>query len=90
MRGNVDFMADGPQKAPASWIPLVMDKQNKWSMVVGTEAGEGYVILNSLQTIQALGRTGKQELSEVFLFWRNRLQLCWHKPQLYHRISCRS
>ena len=78
MRGNVDFMADGPQKAPASWIPLVMDKQNKWSMVVGTEAGEGYVILNSLQTIQALGRTGKQELSEVlhnFLFWRNQLQL---------------
>jgi len=69
-------MADGPQKAPAPWIPLVTDKQNKWPMVVGAEAGKGYVILNSLQTIQALGRTGKQELSEVlhnFLFWRGQL-----------------
>ena len=74
--GNADFMADGPQKAPAPWIPLVTDKQNKWPMVVGAEAGKGYVILNSLQIIQALGRTGKQELSEVlhnFLFWRGQL-----------------
>ena len=79
MRGNADFMADGPQKAPAPWIPLVTGKQNKWPMVVGAEAGKGYVILNLLQTIQALGRTGKQELSEVlhnFLFWRNQLRLC--------------
>ncbi|MAG84028.1 hypothetical protein CMK10_07705 [Candidatus Poribacteria bacterium] len=79
MQDNADFMADGPQKALAPWIPLVTDKQNKWPIVAGAEAGKGYVILNSLQTIQALERTGKQELSEVlhnFLFWSNQQRPC--------------
>ena len=58
MRGNVDFMADGPQKAPASWIPLVMDKQNKWSMVVGTEAGEGFANSEHEQGGHPVQRTG--------------------------------
>ena len=47
----------------------------RWS-AKGAEAGKEYVIPNSLQIIQALGRTGKQELSEVlhnFPFWRGQL-----------------
>ena len=53
MQDNADFMADGPQKAPAPWIPLVTDKQNKWPMVVGAEAGKGYVISGVWENWQA-------------------------------------
>jgi hypothetical protein len=47
-------------------------------MVVGAEAGKGYIVFNSLQVIQALANTGNQELVEVmenFLFWRGPLSV---------------
>jgi hypothetical protein len=74
--GAGDFMADGPHEAPAPWVPLVTDKQNNWPMIVGAEAGKGYVVLNSLQILQSIQRTGKKEVIEVlenFLFWRGSL-----------------
>ena len=76
--GGGDFMADGPQEVDPPWIPLVTDKLNKWPMVVGAEAGKGYIVFNSLQVIQALANTGNQELVEVmenFLFWRGPLSV---------------
>ena len=71
--GEGDFMADGPHEAPKPWKPLITDKQNKWPLVVWAKAGKGDVVFNSLQILQSLGRTGKNEVSEVlhnFLFWR--------------------
>jgi hypothetical protein len=68
-----DFMADGPHEAKAPWEPLVTDKGNGWPLVVGASAGSGYVVFNSLQILQALGRAGNEEVAEVlqnFLFWR--------------------
>ena len=75
--GNGDFMADGPQQAPAPWKALVTDKQNKWALVVGAEAGKGYVVMNSLQILQSIARVGRDEVIEVlenFLFWRGSLK----------------
>jgi hypothetical protein len=68
-----DFMADAPHEVKPPWEPLVTDKGNKWPLVAGAEAGRGYVVFNSLQILQALGRTGNKEVAEVlqnFLFWR--------------------
>ena len=68
-----DFMADAPHEVKPPWEPLVTDKGNKWPLVVGAESGPGYVVFNSLQILQALGRTGNEVIAEVlhnFLFWR--------------------
>ena len=83
-------MADGPQEASKPWLPLVVDKQNKWPLVVWAKAGKGDVVFNSLQILQSLGRANKKEVAEVlhnFLFWRgprdvdaqNRLSTTWAK-----------
>ncbi|NIW10730.1 MAG: hypothetical protein GWN33_09270, partial [Gammaproteobacteria bacterium] len=53
----------------------VTDRQNNWPLVVGAPAGKGYVVFNSLQILQSLGRLGNKEVAEVlqnFLFWRGR------------------
>jgi len=71
--GGGDFMADGPQEVGPPWEPLVTDRQNNWPLVVGAPAGKGYVVFNSLQILQSLGRLGNKEVAEVlqnFLFWR--------------------
>ncbi|MFQ6041729.1 MAG: hypothetical protein ACE5PV_12800 [Candidatus Poribacteria bacterium] len=71
--GAGDFMADAPHEVKPPWEPLVTDKGNKWPLVAGAEAGSGYVVFNSLQILQALGRAGHDEVAEVlqnFLFWR--------------------
>ncbi|MFZ2145862.1 MAG: hypothetical protein WAV28_01480 [Sedimentisphaerales bacterium] len=71
--GAGDFMADGPQEVEPPWEPLVTDKQNNWPLVAGAPAGKGYVVFNSLQILQSLGRLGNKEVAEVlqnFLFWR--------------------
>jgi hypothetical protein len=68
-----DFMADAPHEVKPPWEPLVTDKGNKWPLVAGAEAGSGYVVFNSLQILQALGRLGNEKVAEVlqnFLFWR--------------------
>jgi len=73
--GAGDFMADGPQEAEPPWEPLVTDRQNNWPLVVGAPAGKGYVVFNSLQILQSLGRLGNTDVAEVlqnFLFWRGR------------------
>jgi len=73
--GAGDFMADGPQVVDPPWEPLVTDRQNNWPLVVGAPAGKGYVVFNSLQILQSLGRLGNTEVAEVlqnFLFWRGR------------------
>jgi len=69
--GNDDFMADGPHEAKSPWEPILISKD--WPIVVGAKAGSGYVVFNSLQILQALGRTGNDKIVEVlenFLFWR--------------------
>ena len=74
--GAGDFMADAPHEVKPPWEPLVTDKGNKWPLVAGAEAGSGYVVFNSLQILQTLGRLGNKEVAEVlhnFLFWRGRL-----------------
>ena len=71
--GGGDFMADGPHEVEPPWEPLVTDKQNNWPLVAGAPAGKGYVVFNSLQILQSLGRLGTKEVAEVlqnFLFWR--------------------
>jgi hypothetical protein len=43
---------------------------------VGADAGSGYVVFSSLQTLQALGRTGNEKIIEVMhnmLFWHGPL-----------------
>jgi hypothetical protein len=73
--GGGDFMADGPQEVEPPWEPIVTDRQNNWPLVVGAPAGKGYVVFNSLQILQSLGRLGNKEVAEVlqnFLFWRGR------------------
>jgi len=68
-----DFMADGPHEAEKPWEPLLLAGGNDWPVVVGAESGPGYVVFNSLQILQALGRTGNEVIAEVlhnFLFWR--------------------
>ncbi len=72
--GQGDFMADGPHEANAPWEPLLIS--NNWPILVGAQAGKGYVVFNSLQVLQALGRTGNELIVEVlqnFLFWRGPL-----------------
>ncbi|GIX07927.1 MAG: hypothetical protein KatS3mg115_2330 [Candidatus Poribacteria bacterium] len=72
--GQGDFMADAPHEAKAPWEPLLIS--NNWPIVVGAEAGRGYVVFNSLQIMQALGRTGNPKIAEVlenFLLWRGKL-----------------
>lgn len=74
--GAGDFMADAPHEVKPPWKPLITDKSNKWPLVVGATAGSGYVVFNSLQILQSLGRTGKKEVAEVlqnFLFWHGPL-----------------
>jgi len=71
--GAGDFMADAPHEVETPWEALVTDKQNNWPLVAGTAAGKGYVVFNSLQILQSLGRLGNKEVAEVlqnFLFWR--------------------
>ncbi len=91
--GAGDFMADGPHEADPPWVPLITS--NKWPIVVGAPAGQGYVVFNSLQILQSLGRTGKKEVVEVlqnFLFWRGPLAVrsdgkmttTWAKLKLAH------
>jgi hypothetical protein len=58
--GAGDFSADGPQKVNAPWVPLLTDKTNGWVLVAGAEAGKGYVVFNSLQVLQSLGRDPKR------------------------------
>jgi len=77
--GAGDFMADGPHEADPPWQPLIIS--SNWPVVVGAEAGEGYVVFNSLQVLQALGRTGNEKVAEVLhnlLFWRGPLATCVH------------
>jgi len=72
--GASDFMADAPHEVKAPWQPLIIS--SGWPIVVGAEAGGGYVVFNSLQVLQALGRTGNEKISEVMhnlLFWRGPL-----------------
>jgi hypothetical protein len=72
--GASDFMADGPHEAKAPWQPLIIS--SGWPIVVGAEAGGGYVVFNSLQVLQALGRTGNEKVAEVLhnlLFWHGPL-----------------
>jgi hypothetical protein len=72
--GDGDFMADGPHEAKAPWEPLVI--ASNWPIVVGAEAGSGYVVFNSLQLLQSLGRTSNEKVAEVMenlLFWRGAL-----------------
>lgn len=69
--GAGDFMADGPHEVGPPWEPLIIS--SNWPVVVGAEAGAGYVVFNSLQVLQALGRTGNEKIVEVMhnlLFWR--------------------
>lgn len=72
--GAGDFSADAPQKVSAPWEPLVTDKANGWVLVAGAEAGSGYVVFNSLQVLQSLGRDPKRknvaDVMENMLFWR--------------------
>jgi hypothetical protein len=71
--GAGDFMADGPHEVKKPWEPLLLAGGNDWPVVVGAKAGRGYVVFNSLQILQALGRTGNELIAEVFqnfLFWR--------------------
>ena len=68
-----DFMADGPQDAPGAWEPLLTAGGSNWPVIVGAEAGSGYVVFNSIQVLQALGRGGVDEVREVmenFILWR--------------------
>ena len=58
--GVGDFSADGPEKVAAPWVPLLTDKVNGWVLVAGAEAGKGYVVFNSLQVLQSLGRDPKR------------------------------
>jgi hypothetical protein len=72
--GAGDFTADGPHEANPPWQPLIIS--SSWPIVVGAEAGNGYVVFNSLQVLQALGRTGSEKVAEVLqnlLFWRGPL-----------------
>lgn len=58
--GVGDFSADGPEKVSAPWVPLLTDQVNGWVLIAGAEAGKGYVVFNSLQVLQALGRDPKR------------------------------
>ena len=72
--GAEDFMADGPHEANPPWQPLLIS--GGWSIVMGADAGSGYVVFSSLQTLQALGRTGNEKIIEVMhnmLFWHGPL-----------------
>ena len=46
MRGNADFMADGPQKAPAPWIHLsrISRTSGLWSLAPKLEKGTSFSI----------------------------------------------
>jgi len=69
--GGGDFMSDGPHEAKPPWKTLLIS--NNWPLVVVAKAGSGDVVFNSLQVLQALGRTGNDKIVEVmenFLFWR--------------------
>jgi hypothetical protein len=71
--GGADFMADGPQEAPPPWEPLLLAGPALWPVIVGAEAGSGYVVFNSLQVIQSVGNAGGDEVVEVMhnlLLWR--------------------
>ena len=64
--GAGDFEVEKP------WQPLLLAGGSDWPVVVGAEAGGGYVVFNSLQILQALGRAGNEVVAEVlhnFLFW---------------------
>jgi len=72
--GAGDFTADGPHEADPPWQPLLIS--GGWTVVLGANAGAGYVVFNSLQILQALGRTGNEKIIEVMhnmLFWRGPL-----------------
>ena len=74
--GAGDFMADGPHETKKSWEPLLLAGGDNWPIVVGVGAGLGYVVISSLQTLQALGRTSNEKVAEVlqnFLFWHGPL-----------------
>ena len=74
--GAGDFMADGPHEAKAPWEALVTARQNQWPLVVGAAAGKGYVVFSALQTLQSVGRTGAQQVTEVLqnlVLWRGPL-----------------
>ncbi len=71
--GGGDFMADGPEAVDPPWEPLLLAGANNWPVIVGAEAGKGYVVFNSLQVLQALGRVGDDIVIEVMhnlLLWR--------------------
>jgi len=68
-----DFMADGPHESPGAWEPLLLAGGSSWPVIVGAEAGSGYVVFNSIQVLQALGRGGVDEVREVMenmILWR--------------------
>ena len=72
--GAGDFMADGPHEAGGSWDVLLVS--GGWPIVIGAEAGKGYVLFSALQLLQALGRTGNEKIAEVlhnFLAWSESL-----------------
>lgn len=69
--GAGDFMADGPHEAMAPWETLLI--LGGWPVIVGAQAGDGYVVFNSLQVLQALGKTSSEmvvDVMENLLFWR--------------------
>ena len=74
--GAGDFMSDGPHEADPPWEPLLIS--NNWSIIIGAKAGNGYVVLNSLQTLCAAGSTGNNMIVEVLqnmLFWHGPLTI---------------
>ena len=74
--GAGDFMADAPHSVSGAWEVLLSDTGNNWPLVAGGPAGRGYVVFNSLQTLQSLGRAGNELVGEVLenlLFWKGLL-----------------
>ncbi|MEO2002972.1 MAG: hypothetical protein ABGY41_02610 [Candidatus Poribacteria bacterium] len=68
-----DFMADGPQEAPGAWEPLLLAGGSSWPVIVGAEAGSGFVVFNSIQVLQQVGRAPNDlalEVMENLLLWR--------------------
>ena len=68
--GQNDFVSDGPHEAKPPWEPLLI--AGGWPIVMGAQAGAGYVVFSSLEILQALGRTNNEKIAEVIqnlLFW---------------------
>jgi len=72
--GADDFAADLPKDLIAVWKTVLIG--NSLPIVSVAQAGQGTVVLSSLQTLQALGRSGNEKLIDVLenlLFWRGPL-----------------